>query len=335
MSLQTGEGPATVRSLPSDVQGEPIAKSGRTWWSRARAAVATLAGSVGEHDLPRHAAALTYYLVLALFPVLIVVTALLGLVGLTPAALQSLLDAVAQLGSPWAVEFVRGVLDSVLASSGTPLLLSVGVLMALWTASGYVAAFMWAAAGIADERDTRRWFSGLAVRLGLALLLAVLLALAAMVVVLATPFAQWLGDLLGIGETAVQVWTTVDWPLFFAFAVGVFLLLYRAAPHSHRRRVLHDLTGACCGVAVWLVASAVFSFYLANFASYDRVYGVLGTGIAFLVWAWILDLTLLVGLELSLALGRRRGPKAKDDAVAPAGQSPAESVTPHPGGTGR
>ena len=313
-----------------------MATSRTKWWSRARAAVAAAGGPIKEHDLPRHAAALTYYLVLALFPILIVVTALLGVIGLTPEALQALLDAVAQLGSPWAVEFVRGVLDSVLASSGTPLLLSVGVLMALWTASGYVAAFMWAAAGIGGERDTRRWFSGLAVRLGLALLLAVLLSLAATVVVLATPFAQWLGDLLGIDETAVQVWTTVDWPFFFLVAVAVFLLLYRAAPHSHRRRVLHDLIGACCGVTIWLIASAAFSFYLANFGSYDRVYGVLGTGIAFLVWAWILDLTLLGGLEVSVGLGTwRERPKAKGDAAVPPEPSPLEPRTPHAGGAGR
>ncbi len=313
-----------------------MTKSGRTRWSRVRAAVTAAVRAVMEDDLPRHAAALTYYLILALFPILIVVTAVLGLVGLTPAALQSLLDAVAQLGSPWAVEFVRGVLDSVLADSGTPLLLSVGVLMALWTASGYVAAFMWAASEITGERDTRRWFSGLAVRLGLALLLAVLLSLAATVVVLATPFAQWLGDLLGIGETAVQTWTTVDWPFFFVFAVGVFLLLYRAAPHSHRRPVFHDLVGACCGVAIWLVASAVFSFYLANFGSYDRVYGVLGTGIAFLVWAWILDLTLLGGLEVSVVLGMRRGrPRAEGVTIVPPEPAPIEAGTTHPGGAGR
>jgi len=144
------------------------------------------------------------------------------------------------------------------------------------------------------------------------------------------------GDLLGIGETAVQVWTTVDWPFFFVFAVGVFLLLYRAAPHSHRRRVFHDLIGACCGVAIWLIASAVFSFYLANFGSYDRVYGVLGTGIAFLVWAWILDLTLLGGLEVSVALGTWRGrSKAKGDTAALPEPSPIEAGTPQLGGAGR
>ena len=141
-----------------------------------------------------------------------------------------------------------------------------------------------------------------------------LVFVAALVVVIATPFAQWLGELLGIGEATLGFWTTVDWPFFFALAVGVFLLLYRAAPHARMRRVRDDLVGACCGVAVWLVASAGFSVYLANFGSYERVYGVLGTAIAFLVWAWILDLTLLGGLEVSLALGRRRAsvPKPND-----------------------
>jgi len=95
--------------------------------------------------------------------------------------------------------------------------------------------------------------------------------------------------------------------------VAVFLLLYRAAPHARMRRVRDDLVGAFCGVAVWLLASALFSLYLANFGSYERVYGVLGTAIAFLVWAWILDLTLLGGLEVSLALGRRRASAPKAD----------------------
>jgi membrane protein len=245
--------------------------------------------------------------VLAVFPALMVVTALLGLVGLTPDALQALLDAVGQLGSEWAVEFVGAVLDSILTGSGTPVLLGGGVLLALWTTSGYVAAFVSAASAINGERVARSWLRGLAVRLGLALLIAVLLTAAATVVVFAGPFAQWLGELLGIGEAAVEFWTIAQWPFFFALAVAVNLVLYRTALGAGMRRIWDDLVGACCGVAVWLVASAVFSFYLTNFASYNRVYGVLGTGIAFLVWMWIRELTLLGGLEVSLALERRRG----------------------------
>jgi len=274
---------------------------------RAWAGIVAWAQLLKEHHLARYAAALTYYLVLAVFPVLMVVTALLGLIGLTPEALQALLDAVGELGSGWAVEFVGAVMDSVLSGGDTPLLLSVGILLALWTTSGYVAAFVWAASEISGECVTRGWLRGLAVRLGLALLIAVLLAFAAMVVVFAGPFAQWLGELLGMGEEVIAFWTVAQWPFFFALAVVVNLLLYRAVPREATRHIWDDLVGSCCGVAIWLVASAIFSFYLANFASYNRVYGVLGSGVAFLVWLWVRDLTLLGGLEVSLALGRRRG----------------------------
>jgi len=281
--------------------------------SHVRARLAALVEPVGAHDLPRHAAALTYFLVLAVFPVLIVVTAILGAIGLTPAAVHQLLDAVAQTRSQWAVDFVQSVLDSILKNSGTPVLLSVGVVIALWTTSSYVAAFMWAAGEVGGKLDTRSGLRLLLLRLGLALLLAVLLAAAAAVVAFAGPFAEWLGRLFGIGEAVVRFWTIAEWPFFFALATAVFLLLYRAAPHSGRRRVLHDLAGACLAVLALLVASAVFSAYLAHFGSYNRVYGVLGTAIALLVWAWILNLALLGGLELSVAFGRRHDVKTEDD----------------------
>jgi membrane protein len=269
---------------------------------RAGAGLGATVRLVAAHNLPRHAAALTYFLVLAVFPVLIVVTAILGAIGLTPAAVHQLLDAVAQTHSQWAVDFVQSVLDSIFNTSGTPVLLSIGVLIALWTTSSYVAAFMWSAGEVSGEPDTRGGLRLLLLRLGLALLLAVLLAAAAVVVAFAGPFAEWLGRLLGIGEAAVRFWTVAEWPFFFAGAMVVFLVLYRAAPHSGPRRALHDLAGASAGVLAWLAASAVFSAYLAHFGSYNRVYGVLGTAIAFLVWAWIFNLTLLGGLELSVAL---------------------------------
>jgi len=299
MPPQSGE-------LPPQSEGTPLQ-------SRVRARLGALAGPVAAHDLPRHAAALTYFLVLAVFPVLIVVTAILGAIGLTPAAVHQLLDAVAQTKSQWAVDFVQSVLDSIFKNSGTPVLLSIGVVIALWTTSSYVAAFLWAAGEVSGKPDARSGLRLLLLRLGLALLLAVLLAAAAVVVAFAGPFAAWLGRLFGIGEAVVRFWTIAEWPFFFALATAVFLLLYRAAPHSGRRRVLHDLAGACLAVLALLVASAVFSAYLAHFGSYNRVYGVLGTAIALLVWAWILNLTLLGGLEVSVALGGRRDAKTEDD----------------------
>jgi membrane protein len=293
--------------------GKPLQSGETPPQSRVLARLGALVGPVGAHDLPRHAAALTYFLVLAVFPVLIVVTAILGAIGLTPAAVHQLLDAVAQTKSQWAVDFVQSVLDSIFKNSGTPVLLSIGVVIALWTTSSYVAAYMWAAGEVSGKPDTRSGLRLLLLRLGLALLFAVLLAAAAVVVAFAGPFAEWLGRLFGIGEAAVRFWTIAEWPFFFALATAVFLLLYRVAPRSGGRRVLHDLAGACLAVLALLAASAVFSAYLAHFGSYNRVYGVLGTAIALLVWAWILDLVLLGGLEVSVALGGGHDVKTEDD----------------------
>ncbi len=306
LAPKSEEMPPQSGELPPQSEGTPLQ-------SRVRARLGALAGPVAAHDLPRHAAALTYFLVLAVFPVLIVVTAILGAIGLTPAAVHQLLDAVAQTKSQWAVDFVQSVLDSIFKNSGTPVLLSIGVVIALWTTSSYVAAFLWAAGEVSGKPDARSGLRLLLLRLGLALLLAVLLAAAAVVVAFAGPFAAWLGRLFGIGEAVVRFWTIAEWPFFFALATAVFVLLYRAAPRSGRRRVLHDLAGACLAVLALLVASAVFSAYLAHFGSYNRVYGVLGTAIALLVWAWILNLTLLGGLEVSVALGGRRDAKTEDD----------------------
>ena len=306
LAPKSEEMPPQSGELPPQSEGTPLQ-------SRVRARLGALAGPVAAHDLPRHAAALTYFLVLAVFPVLIVVTAILGAIGLTPAAVHQLLDAVAQTKSQWAVDFVQSVLDSIFKNSGTPVLLSIGVVIALWTTSSYVAAFLWAAGEVSGKPDARSGLRLLLLRLGLALLLAVLLAAAAVVVAFAGPFAAWLGRLFGIGEAVVRFWTIAEWPFFFALATAVFLLLYRVAPQSGRRRVLHDLAGACLAVFALLIASAVFSAYLAHFGSYNRVYGVLGTAIALLVWAWILNLTLLGGLEVSVALGGGRAAKTEDD----------------------
>ena len=140
------------------------------------------------------AAALTYYFVLSLFPALIVVAGLLGAFGLSPHDIDALLDAVAAAGPQWAVGFVQGALSGVLSAGGTPLALGGGILLALWTASSYVSAFLWAAERM-EGRRPRSFLRQLPARLGLALLLIALLAACAATIVLAGPFASWLGGL--------------------------------------------------------------------------------------------------------------------------------------------
>jgi membrane protein len=262
--------------------------------------------------LTRMAAALTYYLVLAIFPALIIVAGLLGAIGLSPQNVNALLDAVAAVGPDWAVGFVQGTLSSVLSSSGASLALGAGVLLALWTASSYVSAFLWAAQQMAG-RKPRSFLRELAVRLGLALLLLLLLAACAAAIVVAGPFASWLGDLLGLGDAVLAAWSWLKWPFLFGVALLVLLLLYHtAAPHGTRWR--SQIAGAAAGVVIVLLASAGFSVYLTHFASYNKVYGALATGIAFLVWAWLLNAAVLLGFQAMVTW--ERGARTEEDGAS-------------------
>jgi membrane protein len=267
-------------------------RAAQPWWSGAWDEARRFAKAASAGGLTRMAAALTYYLVLAIFPALIIVAGLLSAVGLSPQNVNALLDAVAAVGPDWAVGLVQGALSSVLSGGGS-IALGSGVLLALWTASAYVAAFLWAAEQM-EQRRPLSFLRQLLTRLGLALLLILLLAACATAIVVAGPFATWLGDLLGLGDPLLTAWSWLKWPILFAVALVMLLLLYHAASQSGTR-CRRQLAGAAAGVVVVIVASAGFSVYLTHFASYSKVYGALATGIAFLVWAWLVNVGVLLG----------------------------------------
>ena len=157
-------------------------------------------------------------------------------------------------------------------------------------------------------------------RLGLALLVIILLASCAAAIVVAGPFATWLGDLLGLGRTVLMAWSWLKWPLLFGVASLFLLLLYHGASR-HGTRWRSKVAGAVTGVVIVLIASACFSVYLTHFASYNKVYGVLAGGIAFLVWAWLVNAAVLVGFltVVTLERGTATRPLAATDVVAAAG----------------
>jgi len=266
--------------------------------------VVALLRHVTTDDLPKVAASLTYFLTLSLAPALIVVLAVLGLVGMSPSAIASLLEAVAGIAPPWFVQFVQAALQGVLQVHYDALALIVGLALALWTASNYVTAFLWAASTVTGTRATRGFLSGLLRRLGLALALLGFLLVAASAVVLVDPAAVWLGKLLGLGDGVVHAWSILRYVFLAAVGVAWFAVLFRAAPAPRRPRLHSTLAGAAVAVAVMFVASLLFSFYLTHFAAYERVYGVLGAAIAALVWAWLLNIGLLVGFEVTTLLER-------------------------------
>jgi membrane protein len=293
---------------------DEVQTAARPWWRAVPGGARRFAQAALASGFTRMAAALTYYLVLSIFPALIIVAGLLGAIGLSPQSVAALLDAVAAVGPDWAVGLVQGTLSSVLSTGGTSLALGAGVLLALWTASSYVSAFLWAAQQMAG-RKPRSFLRELAVRLGLALLLLLLLAACAAVIVVAGPFATWLGDLLGLGDAVLTAWSWLKWPFLFGVALLVLLLLYRAGAR-HGTRWRSQIAGAATGVLIVLLASAGFSVYLSHFASYNKVYGALATGIAFLVWAWLLNAAVLLGFQAMVTLeeGARKKRESAVDA---------------------
>ena len=291
--------------------------------TRIRREVVAVLSAVLAHELTQLAAALTYYTVLSLFPALIVVVSLLGVVGLSPDAVHSLLKTLGELGAPWAAQAVSAVLDSILTSQRSGLVLIGSLVISLWAASAYVGSFMVASDRIYEISLRRPFWKSLPLRVGLALLLLVLLSVTAAAITLVGPFGRWVVDATGIGSGPLHFWTWIKWPLLIVLGLLLFTLLYAFTPSRRQPALWWLLPGAAAGVALWIAASAGFSVYLDHFASYNRVYGTLGAAVAFLVWAWIMNLALLVGVEVNREVETRRtsGPSGEGRASVGRGES--------------
>lgn len=264
----------------------------------------------------RLAAMLTYYALMSLFPALIFVVALLALVG-QEAITRTLLDLVAEIAPGEAVETVREPLENLVASRGQAgTFLSIGIIVSIWSASGFVAAFMWAANRV-YEVDDRSFLRKLPRQVILAIGLLVALALLAVVVVLTGPVAQALGDFIGLGEAAVTAYAILRWPLLFVIATLLFSVLYYFAPNVQQPKFRWITVGGLLGVVLWLVATIGFTIYVNTFGNYSATYGALAGIIVFIFWLWIFALSLLGGLEFNVELEKRREELA--------GESPGDS----------
>jgi membrane protein len=258
-----------------------------------------------DDNLTDWAAALTYYGVLAIFPALLALVSVVGLLG--DSASQTLIDNVEELTPGPARDIAVSAIENLQKSSGAAgVLFVVGVAGALWSASGYVAAFMRASNAIYDVGEGRPIYKTLPVRVGTTLVLLVLLALTVFGVAATGPLAEEIGKLFGVGDTAVSVWNIAKWPVLLAIVSFMFAFLYWAAPNAKQPGFRWISPGGILGVVVWILASLAFALYLANFASYNKTYGALGGVIAFLVWLWLSNVAILLGAEFNAELERGR-----------------------------
>jgi membrane protein len=260
-----------------------------------------------EDELTDRAAALTYYGVLSIFPALIALVSIVGLVFDPARVTKALTDVVSSVGPASAVETFQGPIETITKSSRTAgIMLIVGIASALWTASGYVGAFMRASNVIYEVEEGRSIVKLRPLQMLVTLVLVLLLALVLVAVVLTGPLAEAVGSAVGLGSAAVTAWDIAKWPVLLAVVALMIALLFYASPNAKLRGVKSILPGAALAVVVWLVASAAFAFYVANFGSYDKTYGALGGVVIFLVWAWLTNVAILLGAELNAERERSR-----------------------------
>jgi membrane protein len=260
-----------------------------------------------EDNMSDWAAALTYYGLLSLFPALIALVSIVGLVGDPAATTNTITDMVTKLGPSSAADTFAGPIKSITAHRGTAgILFIVGLATALWSASGYVGAFMRASNIIYETPEGRPFWKLRPLQIVVTLIMLLLLALVALALVLTGPVVKAVAEPLGISSTAVTVWDIAKWPVLLAVVVTMFAVLYYSAPNVKLAGFKWVTPGAVLAIVLWLVASAAFAFYVAHFGSYDKTYGTLGGLVCLLVWLWITNVALLLGMELNSERERSR-----------------------------
>jgi membrane protein len=259
-----------------------------------------------EDNLTDWAAALTYYGLLALFPALIALVSIVGLFADPQSTTQKLTEVVTQIGPSSAADTFSGPIESITSNRSTAgILFVVGLVGALWSASGYVGAFMRASNVIYETPEGRPVWRLRPLQMLITLVMVILVALLAVALVLTGPIVDQVAEPLGISSTVTDVWDIAKWPVMVVIVLAIIAVLYYSTPNVKLRGFKWVTPGSLFALVVWLVASAGFALYVANFDSYDKTYGALGGVVVMLMWLWITNLALLFGQELNAE--RERG----------------------------
>ena len=266
------------------------------------------------------AAALTFYSVLALFPALLALVSLLGLVGQQGKS-EVFINLLSAMGADSVADTIRGPLNQLSQTSTAGLAFIIGIAGALWSASAYVGAFGRAMNRVYGIEEGRPFWKLRPLMIIITLASVILAGLVAIGLVVSGPLAVAIGDALGLTETALTIWNIVKWPILLALAALVVAILYYATPNVEQPKFRWISVGAVVAIVTWLVASALFGFYVSQFSNFNRTYGSLAGVIIFLMWLWITNTALLFGAELDAEMERARelqsGIRAEEDIQLP------------------
>jgi membrane protein len=283
-----------------DAPNDPTDLSGGSWRDAAKRTLR----EYKDDDLQDRAAALTYFGIQSIFPGLLVLVSLLGLVG--HSVTQSLISNIGKVAPASVRTIISDNVTRLQANhTASGIVGIVALALALWSASNYVAAFMRASNAIYDVPEGRPIWKTAPIRLGVTIVTLVLLVAAAVIVVVTGGLAQKVGNALGLGSVAVTVWDIAKWPVLLVIIGLILAILFWASPNA-KHGFQWVSPGGFIAVILWLIASALFALYVANFSHYNKIYGSLAGVIVFLIWMWISNVAILFGAEFNAELERGR-----------------------------
>ena len=305
--------------------GDPTDLTKPSWWATVKRTVREFK----EDNLTDWAAALTYYAVLSLFPALIALISIASLVVPAQDFVRVLTDLIGQLGPASAVDTFRGPIEGLAKSTKAGFGLVIGLAVALWSASGYIGAFMRASNAIYEKPEGRPFYKLRPLQLLVTLVLVLMAAIVLLALIASGPVAETVGSAVGLGDAAVTAFQWGKWPVLLVVIMLMLAILYYASPNAKLAGFKWISPGSVLAVVVWVIASALFAFYVANFGSYDKTYGALGGVIVFLVWMWITNIAVLLGAEMNAEVERAREiqagvPGAEEDIQLPLRDEPKE-----------
>jgi len=315
---------------PTGEVSSPIGLPRRSWGATLKRTVSEFK----EDKLNHWGAALTYYAVLSLFPALLVLVSLVGLFANAERVTKVLTDTVSELGPATAASKFQGPIESITANRGAAgVMFVVGVIAALWAASGYVSAFAEACNSIYEVHEGRPFWKLKPLQLLVTFVLILLAAIVALALILSGPIVGALGGALGLSDTVLGVWRLAKWPAMLVLVLLIFGVLYYTAPNARISGVRWVTGGAVLALLTWIVASIAFALYVANFGSYDKTYGTLGGVVVFLLWLWITNIAILLGAEFNAETERAKQLEAgvagaQRELKLPEREAPSESQRP-------
>ena len=297
----------------------------RSWFATLK----RTAKEFSDDNITDWAAALTYYAVLSFFPALLVLVALLGLVG-GPETTQALMNIITQVAPGGAADTFRPTIEGVINSrGGAGALFGIGLLGALWSASGYIGAFFRVSNAIWEIKEGRGPVKLIPLRLIVTIFMLIAVAAVVLATVISGPIAEAVGNVVGLGPEAVTVWSIAKWPIILLVVAGLVAFLFYIAPNARLPGFRWVTPGGILAVLMAIIASLLFGVYVANFGKYNATYGALGGMIVFLLWLWIINNALLFGSELDAEIERsrelHRGEDAEEELQVPPRAEPKKA----------